>query len=259
MDVLYVPTSANQRNLPPTYIEDLKRTYSERMFQRMVLSKWVTLSTGQIYYAFDRDVHVTEKAEFDPNLPLLWTHDWNISVNAPISSCICQIKRAIGPSGWRNELHVIDEIVISSGDTQDVIKEMDNRRWKYRLSDPRQIYIYGDASGRSRDTRSKSSDYDLLAQAGYGNQRVPNKNPPIRLRHNEVNALLKNAAGDVRCFIHPRCTTLIKGLDTVQLKEGSKYIEKQTREEHVTTSLGYLICEAMPSISKLGGEMQLSI
>lgn len=259
MEVIYAPTEVNRENLPEGYIEGLKKTYDPRNFARMVEAKWITLSAGRIYHAFDKDKHVSDDAEFNPALPILWAHDFNIAVNAPISSCLCQIKRSIGPLGWRNELIVFDEIVLDSADTNDVIKEMDSRRWKYKLVDQSQVYIFGDASGRSRDTRSKSSDYDILAQAGFYNQRVPNINPPIRTRHNEVNALLKNALGDTRLFIHPRCKTLISGLDTVQLKDGSHYIEKETRSQHITTSLGYLICEAMPSSTPKSGSTNLPV
>ena len=69
-------------------------------------------------------------------------------------------------------------------------------------------------SGRAKDTRSKTTDYELLRAAGFIDQRVPRANPPIRDRHNAVNALLCNAAGQVRCSIHPRCQDAIKGLET---------------------------------------------
>lgn len=259
MDVIYAPTAANQANLPDGYIDDMKTLYSERLFRRQVLAEWVTLDEGVIYYAFDKNIHVTQDAEFDPNLPILFSHDFNISAGAPMSSVICQIRRRIGAHGWRPELIVVDEIIIDGGDTNEVIKEMESRGWRYRLKDQRQVYIYGDASGRARDTRSRSSDYDLLAQAGYINQRVGTINPPVRLRHNSCNSLLKNAAGDIRCYINPRCRTLIKGLETVQLKEGTQYSERQTREQHVTTAWGYLITAEFPASGPAGGETALPL
>ena len=121
------------------------------------------------------------------------------------------------------------------------------------------MIVYGDASGRSRDTRSKTTDYFIMEQAGFVRQKVPKANPPIRERHNTVNSLLMNMAGDIRILVHPRCKTLIKGLETVKLIQGAVMLEEQPYEQHVTTALGYLLCEEFPMMrskirhTKLGG------
>lgn len=111
------------------------------------------------------------------------------------------------------------------------------------------VRVYGDASGKAKDTRSKTSDYEILRAAGFVDQRVPPANPPIRDRHNAVNALLKNAAGDVRLKVNrDKCKTLINGLETVQLRKGASYLEEETRPQHVTTALGYLVMMEFPII-----------
>ena len=51
-----------------------------------------------------------------------------------------------------------------------------------------------------------------------------------------MNAMLKAADGTVSLFIHPRCKTLLRGLETVKLKPGAQYVETETREQHVTTA-----------------------
>ena len=258
--VIYAPTEVNREELGDEYIATLRRSYSEREADRMLGAKWVFLTGSTIYYAFNRTLHVTENAEREPNLPIRWTHDFNIGQDKPMSSCLCQVKKGpmLGADGLpvlkdgrptiRPELHVFDEIILDSSDTNDSIEECRGRLEQWGVK-PSEVPIYGDRSGKSKDTRSKATDYELIRAAGFVDQRVPNENPPIRNRHNAVNALLKNASGDVRLRIHPRCRTLIKGLETVKLRSGAQYLEEETRDQHVTTALGYLVHEEFPIIS----------
>jgi len=243
-EVVYATTYSNTY-LPPGYIKRLKASYSVPMFKRMCLAQWVSLYSGLIYAAFSRANNVTEEAEFDPALPILWGHDFNIGQDKPISSCLAHIKQGKDPEGKpRPELHFFDEIIIDSADTNDVVQEMQGKA--YLAQTKNKVIVYGDAAGKARDTRSKKSDYIILAESGFKLQKVPMANPPIRERHNSVNAMLHNANGDIRIKINPRCKTLIKGFETVKAKKGAHYIEEETREQHVTTAAGYLIHKEFP-------------
>lgn len=249
-EIVYAPTEVNRANLGDEYIAELLRSYSDREADRMLGAKWVSLTGATIYYAFNRELHVTDDAEFDPALPILWSHDFNIGQGKPMSSCLCQIKKGEtekpGPDGKavvRPELHVFDELVLESSDTNDAVDEFKARRWH---GEQKAVRIYGDAAGRAKDTRSKRTDYEILRAAGFGEQLVPPANPPIRDRHNVVNALLKSASGDVRLRVHRRCKTLIKGLEVVKLRSGAQYLEEERKEQHVTTALGYLAHKEFP-------------
>jgi len=44
-----------------------------------------------------------------------------------------------------------------------------------------------------------------------------------------------------------RCKKLLRGLKTVKLKPGAQYIETETREQHVTMALGYLVTRLFPA------------
>lgn len=247
-EVIY-SSSYDNPHLPLDYIDRLKASYDPRTFDRMVLSKWVTLSGTNIYYNFDRALNIDSSVFYDGALPILWTHDFNIGVGKPMSSCLCQIKKVgylvNGEPTTRQELHCFDEIILNGSDTYEAIEEFKGR---YPVAYPRSVVVYGDASGNARDTRSNLTDYTLLRKAGFVNQKVPRSNPPVRDRHNAVNAMLCNAAGDLRIKIHPRCKTLIKGLETVQIKKGSSYLEEETYSQHVTTALGYLINQEFPIV-----------
>jgi hypothetical protein len=250
MEVIYASTHDNAHNLPDDYIDGLQSTYSAKLFDRMVLAKWVSLESGLIYHAFDRRRNVYE-IELVDGLPVYWALDFNIGQDKPMSSCVCQITKGEGPDGTvRPELHVLDELILESSDTRDAVAEFEARGYG---ADKSSVIVHGDATGKARDTRSKTSDYGIISDAGYTRQRVPAKNPPIRTRHNVVNRLLESADGDVRLLIHPRCKTLIKGLETGKLKGGANYIEEENYWQHVTTALGYLACVEFPERQRVTG------
>ncbi len=236
MEVVYAKTTDNWR-LPPEYVAGLKAMYDEKLYARMVEARWVSLSGACIYYNFDRTAHVSAAAEFDPSLPILWSHDFNIGAGKPMSSVLAHLRR--DAEGAR--LDVFDEIVMDTADTNDAVREFMARPWLARSKAG--VIVYGDASGRAKDTRSRKTDYSILAQAGFASQKVPRSNPPVRRRHNTVNALLKAADGSTRLHVHPRCLALAKGLEMARLLPGSGYLEDDSlREQHVTTALGYLCC-----------------
>jgi Terminase large subunit, T4likevirus-type, N-terminal len=241
--VIYASTFVNLKNLPADYIDKQKLSMTKAMFERRVLSKWVSLAGGRVYYAFDRTEHITEEAEFDPALPILWAHDFNIGQDKPMSSCLCQIKKA----GGKPVLDVFDELILDSTDTNDAVDEFEARKW---VDSPKSVVIYGDASGKAKDTRSKTTDYGILRDRGYKEQRVPAANPPIRTRHNIVNARLKNANGEIGMRLHPRVKALAKGFETVRIRKGAQYLEEETREQHVTTAVGYLACVEFPEAKR---------
>ncbi len=224
--------------------EDMTR-YDKHMYDHVWEGKCITRTGLEIYYNFDEKIHITEDAEYNERLPVRWSHDFNIGEGKPMSSCVGHIVEAKGKDGKRRqELHIFDELILETADTNEAASEMLGRYGK------KNVIVYGDASGRARDTRSKKTDYVILSDNGFRNQRVPLANPPIRERHNAVNALLLNAAGDVRVKINPRCKTLIRGLKTVKLKQGAQYLEEETYAQHVTTAFGYLVSKEFPVVKR---------
>lgn len=235
-DVIYAQTADNP-HLPENYVDTLKSTYSEAVFKRMVLSQWVALDSERIYIAFNRKENVAD-CTVETSLPLLWSHDFNIGHGKPMSSCVLQYHKS------SQTFTVVDEIILDRADTNDAVAEFAARYRNHEAG----VIVYGDASGNARDTRSRMTDYEILRRAGFTHQKVPRANPPVRERHNIVNALLKSADGQVRVLIDPRCKVLIKGLETVHLKKGAQYTEDDSQyEQHVTTALGYCLCVETPT------------
>jgi hypothetical protein len=58
--------------------------------------------------------------------------------------------------------------------------------------------------------------------------------------------MLLNAHGSRRLLISPNCRHLIKAIDTLTYKEGTKIPDKRSGLDHITDALGYLIMGVFP-------------
>jgi hypothetical protein len=224
------------RALPTRFFKNLLARYPLRMIQAYIGGKFVNLKTNRIYYEFDREDHLDPGLVLNPHHPICWSHDFNVD---PLSSVIIQ--------KYKDDHEVHDEITVEGAAVTDAVEEFKNRgydKWLESENGPG-VIIYGDATGGHRDTRSKTSDYGILRSRGFRAQKVRRSNPPIRHRHNAVNGRLRNALGQIHTKIHPRCKTLVRGLETVGYKSNS-YLEEETREQHVTAAYSYFVEREWP-------------
>jgi hypothetical protein len=76
-------------------------------------------------------------------------------------------------------------------------------------------------------------------------------NPAVRDRVNCVNSRLRNAAGDARLFIDPRCRELIRDLDEVAWRK-SDIDKSNPARTHSSDALGYFIAQAFPLRTLMG-------
>ncbi len=228
----------------PDYYERLGESYDENFFRQEVLGEYLNRRSGQVYYAFDRRHNVGE-AEVDPGEPLLWSWDFNIN---PMASVICQERDG--------KVAVVDEIVLGTSSTPEVCEEFLDRYGTHRAG----LTIYGDASGEQTHTVNGSSDYDLIRkflrahrQLG-GELVVPRSNPRVRERINATNSRLRNAQGERRLVVAPRCKELIKDLEEVCYKPGSGQIDKERNSQrtHLSDALGYLLWSRDRASEKIG-------
>ena len=249
--VLYSVTSDNPF-LDPVYIQQLKADLPHKEALRYLYGQWISINEEVVYSEYDPDQNFIQKDyTIKPEHPIILTFDFNIGFNKPMSALLLQYDQA------NDEFHAFAESVIQSARTQDVMNDLEERG----LLMPNYLYmITGDAAGSHRDTRSKRTDYqviyDHLQDIGINFiRKVAPSNPPIRKRHNIVNAYLKNSLGQRRLFVYKNCKTLDKGLKLTKLKEGSNYIEDDSYPyQHITTALGYAIC----MIKKMDGKKSSS-
>lgn len=218
----------------PEQIAFAKAHLDPRDYNEQYCASWES-STGGIFYAFDEKENVTGEVVYDPEHPIIVGSDFNVD---PMCWVLCQ--------RIDDELHVFDEIVIRNTNTEDTLKHLHARYGAHTGG----WDFYGDASGRARRTSAAASDFVHIRNAsGFLSKRVHyNKSNPLRVdRFASCNAMLKNAAGDRRLFIHPRCKHLIKDLNVRSWKEGVREPDDYGDIGHITDALGYIVHKLFPS------------
>lgn len=211
--------------IPQSEIDQAREDLDEKSFAQEYLASFVSMS-GRVYYAFDRRNNVGTYP-FNPNLPIWVGQDFNID---PMVSVILQPQK-------NGELWCVDELVLPSSHSEDVVTKLEQKYWRYMSN----VVIYPDATGSSRQHARGESDLDIFRERGFGTILHHPKNPPVADRVNAVNRMLKNARGDVRLKIDRGCGGLIRSLDQTIYKPGSRDINKQLGTEHAADAIGYPI------------------
>jgi len=216
----------------PDFYERLKRSYDAKFYEQEVMGKYISLSAGLVYHAFNRAEH-TADVKVEEARPLLWALDFNVD---PMCSVVAQI---VGET-----VRVLGEIVLSRATTQQACEEFAARFPRHGAG----ICVYGDASGSHMQTAG-TTDYRVIREffqrEGYRNvtYKVPRANPPVRERVGLVNAKLCAASSEAHLVIDRKCTELVKDLEQVTYKPDSIVIDKDKdpRRTHLSDALGYLV------------------
>lgn len=235
---VYYSVTEDNPFLPKTYIEKLKRNLAPLMAERMLFGKWIEISKDKIYHSYSKDRNFSkDNYEINYSRPIIITFDFNIAAGKPMSATSLQYIN--------DHFHFFDEAVVHGARTLDLCEEIYQRGY---LRPGTKIVIHGDAAGKHRDTRSIQSDYTIIETYFKSipgievKMEVPLSNPPVRNRHNRVNAYCHNAKGESRLTVYSTCPVLDEGLRLTALKDGADYIEDDSKAyQHVTTAAGYAI------------------
>ena len=153
--------------LPSSFIDELKNQYTEQQLAAYLNGKFVNLTAGTVYYAYDRENHRSFET-VQPNETLYIGCDFNVNN----MSATIYVKRKGGL-----EWHAVDEMH-GLRDTPDMVAVIQDR---YQLQGHR-IIMYPDSSGNQRSTTNAStSDIALLRQAGFM-VRAKASNPRVKDR-----------------------------------------------------------------------------
>ncbi|MEI6207312.1 MAG: terminase family protein [Desulfuromonadales bacterium] len=225
-------TTADGGNVPPEELEAARLDLDSRTFQQEYEACFSSL-TGRVYYEFDRLLNVSADVQ-DTGAELLVGMDFNIN---PMSAVV-GVKAG-------NQLHIIDEITIQNGNTELLSESIMTRYPK------RRVKVYPDPSGKARKTSAPvgQTDFSILASHGFI-VLAPNSAPLVVDRNNEVNAMLKNAYGDRRLLIHPKCKQLIKCLDGLTYKADTSQPDKGLGLDHLPDALSYLVHYEYPLVRR---------
>lgn len=241
---VYFSSTRENPFLPDWYIDSLEEDMDPKLARRMIYGEWIEIATETIYHQMSEQNDIAKVYQLDLSLPIWVSFDFNIALGKPMSACLSQFDPT------RRVFHFFAESIVEGADTEAQMEEMANRGL---FNEPTKYVITGDAAGRARQTASKRSDYDIITgfldryRTQHGpidyQLEVPRANPPIRTRHNLVNAYLRNQKNQARLYCYAGTETLKKGLRLTALKKGGQYIEDDTKPyQHVTTALGYNVC-----------------
>ncbi len=208
--------------VPAEEIEQAKQDVDIRTFRQEFEGTFENYA-GAVYYNFHAVDNVKQK-EIDWSKPLHIGLDFNVD---PMSACVAQIDK--------DKIHFVDEIVIYSSNTDEMVQEI-----KDRYGTKIRIFVYPDPACRQRKTSAGGrTDLTILQNAGFG-VKCKLKHSPIRDRVNAVNSRLKSADGKRYIFISPSCKIMIKGLQRQIYKENTNIPDKEEGYDHMNDAIGYL-------------------
>lgn len=211
--------------LPADYIDSLRESYPEALVSAYIEGRFVNLTSGTIYNAYDRERCRSTETIRDLE-PLFIGQDFNVGAMAST----IYVKRE---NGW----HAVDELT-GIYDTPALIQTLNERYAGHRIT------IYPDASGNSRKTVNASeSDISLLRQAGF-TVKVNDSNPRVKDRIMAVNAALTNA----KMWVNDRkCPSVVSCLEQ-QAYDKNGEPDKQGGFDHQNDATGYPIVFEMPVV-----------
>jgi hypothetical protein len=225
---IYEYTSLQGGNIPPSEIEEARRTLAPEVFEREYEAK-ILSNTGLVASCFSM-LNLDSSIEDDENLPLYVGMDFN---NDPLTAICANIVRV---NGRAIELRVFNELNLKAATTWDMAEVLndlygENRR-KIACPDP---------TGKRKQTSGVGvSDHQILRKAGitvYAPEAPYNIADKIRA----VNAALRTADGEVHTKINPRCRELIKSFRTLGYAEGTRMPNKKLGVDHSFDAFGYLV------------------
>lgn len=213
--VIRSKTAQNAANLRDGYVEALSGQYDSKLAQQELDGEFVNLTSGNVYYAFDRRKHCTS---FSGDGTLIYVGlDFNVH---PLCGVFCvQTDKKI---------HVVDELYLEDSNTFQAAKEV-VRRYPYQT-----VQIVSDDSGTKRNTAAPRTDQEILRRAGLDVMRF--RNPRVKSRYNNVNRLFDHGL----LVVDPKCKKLIEDLEKMT------YDNKDPMLSHISDALGYVTWKLSP-------------
>lgn len=210
--VIKCKTKDNLANLGGDYFETLNDQYDDKLAQQELEGEFVNLTSGLVYYTFDRRKHVSE---YTGNRNSIFVGlDFNVNP-------LCGVYVCIDKAGV---IHVVDETYLLNSNTFEAAKEINE---KYPVEDK---IIIADETGNRRKTSASvgRTDHKILRDSGL--ILPPFKNPMVKDRYNNINRLIDK--GWVK--ISPKCKKLIGDLEKLA------YENKDDMLSHISDALGYV-------------------
>jgi hypothetical protein len=240
--------------LDPAEVESARRELDELTYLQEYEGSFLNFQ-GRIYYCFDRAVHCSVKVAYNPNLPLIFCFDFNVS---PGVAAVLQEQPEL-PNGISGTAAIGEVYIPRNSNTPAVCRKLIQTYGNHKAG----VYCYGDATGgNAGSAKVAGSDWDLIRRElrpVYGESlkfMVTDGNPRERSRINSVNSRLRSGIDIVRFMAHPEnAKNLVKDLEGVRcLEGGSGEIDKDIDPAltHISDAIGYYIHYKFPTARAIG-------
>jgi len=207
-------TSSNP-HLPGDYEQSIRDTYPKTLADAYLAGEWVNLTSGSVYYSYDRELHMTP-ATVKNMEPLIVGMDFNVGRSAAV---FFVLRNGV--------LYAVDEIH-KAFDTRELITIVKERYEHNSIS------LYPDLTGRARKSvNATESDHILLKNAGFS-VKEKGVNPPIKTRVMAVNAAFEHG----KLLVNPEtCPNLADMLEQQVYDKNS--MPKKDGLEDINDAFGY--------------------
>ena len=226
-------------HLPKSYIQSLKDNYDKNLLKAYLEGQFTNLQKGNTYHGFSRERNVKE-CKYNRTKPIHVGWDFNL-----LPQCVCIIQE----QSHTPEIQVIDEIALDTDGSGDVLTERMCKLIKQKYPNSK-YFAYPDATGAARHSSARYSDIEIIRRNGFM-VHVRHINPLVINRVNSMN----NNLAKRNMVIDPKCKGLIRDLEQVVNKEGTRDIDKTTNKEltHLSDALGYYVDFKHPTIKPVLG------
>lgn len=234
--------------IDPAEVEAARASMDLRSFQQEYEASFLT-QTGLVFYQWDADTHC-RPLQYDPNLPLIFCFDFNVSPGAAV---VCQEQFLPDANGKQVQTTCVLREYYKQDDNN--APEMCRVLADYYPEHAQPVYVYGDTGGHQRRTSAKSTDWEIVREE-LGKRfrgveiRVARNAPGVVDSVNAVNTRLRSSDGTVRFALHPTdAPHTRRDFEGVVWDErkGERQVDKRdSRRTHWVDALRYYIAEEHP-------------
>ena len=216
-------------------LELAKSNLDEKAYRQEFMASFET-AANRAAWAFDREDNVKVADELSTYKVI--GIDFNVDYMSAVLACVY----------GDGTIHYYDEIRQQNSNTEMLCREM-KEKWTGVKE------IYPDPAGSARSTTSHRSDHQIIKDNGYVVYAKKN-HPSHRDRLNALNRKLKDATGQVRMTVDPKCKYLIKDLEQVQRDRNGGIDKSNIDLTHSLDAATYLIEYKWPIVQRIATSIQ---
>ena len=213
-------------------IEKLKmiQRSSLRTFQSLYQQNPQPVETGGEFYNQFKIWRNVKDYEYNPELPLHISFDFNVNPGMHLGvfqvsgKCAWMLKEIFTESPRNNTIGACNEF---------------KRLFSNHTGG---LFIYGDPSGKNKDTRQEQgfNDYNIITRElrdFHPILRIANSHPAVKMRGNFINSIFESQIYGLEIWIHSKCTKTIE--DLTFIKEDSDGTKLKEKAKDLSTGVIY--------------------